>query len=165
MKRVYIIGIVGAGKTTLARDLAKRTGLPHHELDAIVHGDDRLHETGGKRIKRTEEERVERIRQINEAGGWIIEGTYRESCHCLLDLADTIIFLDPPLPVRLWRITLRYGKQRLGLEKALYKPSFHMFRMMFRWTRDFERSRKTFETMLARYGEKVQTITGPKELI
>ncbi len=33
--RVVVIGTSGAGKTTMAREIAVRFGLPHIELDAI----------------------------------------------------------------------------------------------------------------------------------
>ncbi|HWG11945.1 MAG TPA: hypothetical protein VG268_01600 [Streptosporangiaceae bacterium] len=35
MRRVVILGRGGAGKSTLARDLSGRTGLPVAELDAL----------------------------------------------------------------------------------------------------------------------------------
>ena len=37
-QRILIAGITGSGKTTLARRLAERRGLPHIELDALFHG-------------------------------------------------------------------------------------------------------------------------------
>ena len=41
MNRIVIIGCPGAGKSTFARKLAARTGLPLHYLDMIWHRADR----------------------------------------------------------------------------------------------------------------------------
>lgn len=35
MERILIIGSPGAGKSTLSRELARRTGLPVHHLDRL----------------------------------------------------------------------------------------------------------------------------------
>ena len=40
------------------------------------------------------------IRRLDAEGDWIVEGCYRESQKILFDLADQVIFLDPPLHVR-----------------------------------------------------------------
>ena len=43
MQRVMIIGCPGAGKSTFARALAEKTGLPLIHLDLIWHKPDRTH--------------------------------------------------------------------------------------------------------------------------
>ncbi|WP_440118986.1 shikimate kinase [Paenibacillus sp. QZ-Y1] len=115
MKKIFIIGIVASGKTTLAKQLSKHLQVPWYELDSIVHN-----QTENGRIKRTPQEQIKVIQVIDGQGQWIFEGTDRESYQCLYEMADTIIFLDPPLWKRRFRIVTRYLKQQAGLEKALY---------------------------------------------
>ncbi|MEJ8302739.1 AAA family ATPase [Saccharibacillus sacchari] len=149
-KKILIIGIVASGKTTLARRLSAQSGVCWYELDNIVHR--RTEEGDGKR---TSEEQMDLIRQIDRKGPWIMEGVHRSSYAELYDLADTVIFLDPPLWKRKIRIVRRFVKQKLGLESAHYTPDLKMLKAMFRWTNDFEHNRPQFEAQLARYGNKV----------
>jgi len=157
MNKIYVIGIVASGKTTLAKRLSKQLNISHYELDCIV-----WHKTDTERYKRTPEQQIAVINSIDSKGDWIIEGTYRESCHCLLDMADKIIFLDTPLWKRKYRILMRYIKQKLGIEKAHYKPNLEMLKSMYKWTRDFENSRSEFEMMLNQYEDKVTVIKSLK---
>lgn len=55
MRRVLVVGISGAGKSTPARALGRQLGLPFHELDA-------LHFTGpGWAVSRTFAEDTARV--------------------------------------------------------------------------------------------------------
>ena len=157
--KLLITGIVASGKSTLARQLSDRLGIAHYEGDCITWGF-----PGEERFKRTPDEQRARIDQINENADWIIEGTDRKSQRILYEYADRIIFLDTPLPVRLWRIVGRFVKQCLGLEKSHYKPDLKMLKMMFSWTIDFEKQRKSYETFLRQYDAKLLHIRWPKEL-
>lgn len=154
MSKIYIVGIVASGKTTLAKKLSNKMHIPYYELDCIVYV-----KTENGRYKRSPEEQVEEIKRIDSLGDWIIEGTYRQSCHCLLDMSDKIIFLDPPLLLRKSRIFTRFIKQQLHIESCHYKSNLHMLKMMYKWTNDFEKNRSQFEVMIGKYSSKLAVIT------
>jgi len=118
--------------------------------------------TENGRYKRTPEEQVQEIQRINDLGDWIIEGTYREACKCLLELADKLIFLDPPLWIRKKRILTRFIKQKLHIESCHYTSNFNMLKMMYKWTGDFENNRNQFEEMLKMYNYKLIKIINTK---
>lgn len=160
MRKIFIIGIVASGKTTLAKQLSKQLNIPWYELDSVVH-----HRTANGRNKRTSEEQQEAIREIDRSGDWIFEGVERASYRCLYEMADTIIVLDPPLWKRRYRILTRYVKQQLGIEKCHYKSDWKMLRMMYRWTREFEHSRDEFEVRLEPYQGKIVWIADARELV
>jgi adenylate kinase family enzyme len=159
MKKILILGIVASGKTTLAKEISQKINIPWYELDTIVH-----HETPHGRNKRTPDEQIAVIQDIDLHGAWIFEGTDRASYRCLWDMADTIIFLDTPLWKRKMRIFLRFIKQNLGIEKSHYTSDVQMLKMMYKWTRDFERNRVEFEKRLQPYHHKLIILTDNKKL-
>ncbi|WP_127536174.1 hypothetical protein [Paenibacillus illinoisensis] len=158
MKKIIILGIVASGKTTLAKEISQKINIPWYELDTIVH-----HETPHGRNKRTPDEQIAVIQDIDRHGAWIFEGTDRASYRCLWDMADTIIFLDTPLWKRKMRIFLRFIKQNLGIEKSHYTSDVQMLKMMYKWTRDFERNRVDFEKRLHPYHHKLIILTDNKK--
>ena len=141
--KILIIGSVGSGKSTFARKLGEILDIPVYEIDLIVHNDQ-------KNVKRTNNEQQAIIREIDKKKDWIIEGTLRKNLDNLLLKADKIIFLDIPVRVRKIRIFKRFIRQKLGIEKCNYKPSFKMLTNMYKWTRDFEGEKGKF---LERLGE------------
>jgi adenylate kinase family enzyme len=157
--KILIFGIVASGKTTLARKLSKELNIPYFEGDCIAWGF-----PNEKRYKRSNVEQESIIAKINENESWIIEGTYRESQRFVYDLADKVSFLDTPLYKRKLRIITRFVKQKIGLEKSNYKPTFEMLKHMFKWTKDFEKDRQTHESRLLNYKDKVIWIKSQKEL-
>jgi adenylate kinase family enzyme len=148
--KIFIVGSVGSGKSTLAQRLSLQRDLPWYELDCIVHV-----QTVEGRMKRTPDEQTRLIGEIDRQGPWIFEGVDRESYRCLYEMADTILFLDPPLWKRRLRIVKRYFKQQLGMEQSHYRSDLAMLRMMFKWTKDFERNRDMLEAKLNLHEHKV----------
>lgn len=98
-RRIWVLGPPGSGKTTLARQLADRLGLPHHELD------DLFWQPGWRKTDRAEF--LAAVARITGTDGWIVDGQY-ESAHPLLrEAADTLVWLDPPLRVAFPRVLRR----------------------------------------------------------
>ena len=156
--KILIIGPVASGKTTVAKKISEHTGIKHYEIDSIVHNDK-------NNIKRSENEQINIINQINKNGDWIIEGTLRKNLYILLDLADKVIYIDIPLRIRRRRIILRYLKQKLGIEKCNYIPNKEMLKNMFRWTNDYEKEKNKFERNLRKYKDKVEVFNESSENI
>lgn len=100
-KRIRILGTSGAGKTTLARQLAERLDVPHIELDA-------LHWNPGWQMA-DPEEFAQRIETATAGDAWVMDGNYTGSSVRAVPWyrVDTLIFLDYSLPVILRRVIVR----------------------------------------------------------
>ncbi|WP_445477343.1 AAA family ATPase [Lysinibacillus irui] len=133
-QRIHIIGSVGSGKTTLARELSNTYQIPYYELDNVVW----IRKKSGDSM-RTEQERMAYLQSIVQTESWIIEGIHQEEWVIQsFQQADCIIFLDTPYKIRIFRIIKRFVKQKIGIEKAHYQPTFSVFFKMFRWNKRFE---------------------------
>ena len=96
MKRIFITGNAGAGKSTLAHQVGKLLGFSVHSLDQIVW------QTGWRRTPLLEKEKqIEQL--IKSSNEWVIEGVSQT----VLEAADTIIFLDVPRHICLWQCAKR----------------------------------------------------------
>jgi adenylate kinase family enzyme len=134
VRKIHIIGSVGSGKTTLARNLSLKLNIPHYELDNVV-----WRRSKPSDIKRSDEERDQILSTIVQSDAWIIEGAhYNEWVFTSFNNADVIIFLDTDYSKRKYRIVKRFVLQILKIEKSNYKPSFQIFKNMFIWNDNFE---------------------------
>ncbi|BDH61828.1 DNA topology modulation protein FlaR [Lysinibacillus sp. PLM2] len=162
--RIHIIGSVGSGKTTLARTLSTKSKVQHYELDNVVWKRER---SGNeiRDIRRSDEERDEYLNNIVNLNVWIIEGVHHKWVTPSLDNADLIIFLDTKYSIRIVRIIRRFILQKLGIEKANYKPTFKMFKQMFRWNAYFENeSKQEILDILSQYNEKLIILSDNAEI-
>jgi len=99
MQRIMIVGQPGSGKSTLARDLGRKTGLP------VVHID-HIHWQPGW-IERPRDEKTRLCHEVEAREEWIFEGGHSATWRNRLARADMLIWLDLPLPLRLWRVVKR----------------------------------------------------------
>ena len=135
IKKIYLVGSVGSGKTTLGKVLATKLSLNFYEMDNIIF--ERL--PSGDR-KRSDEEVNNLVGHILEEDTWLIEGTcLRDIVQPIFNNSQIIIFLDIPYLVRVFRFSKRFLKQLLHIEEANYKPSLKMYFNMFKWNHSFEK--------------------------
>jgi len=99
MRRIAIVGTTGCGKSTLAEQLARTLSLPTIELDALYWMPD--WQPALPELFRF------RVEAATKADGWIIAGNYGQVRDLVWGRADTLIWLDFPLPLILWRLLRR----------------------------------------------------------
>lgn len=104
--------------------------IKYYEIDSIVH-DDTLHPLP---------QQLYLIHMINKNNDWIIEGVLRSDLDILLELADKIIYLEISSYIQRMRILTKFIKQKLKMEKANDKPTFHMLKNMYKWFNHFDKS-------------------------
>ena len=108
MRRVMIVGGSGSGKSTLARWLGDRTGLPVFHMDHI-------HWQPGW-VARPRDARRTMAEAVEAQDRWIFEGGFSNTYASRLARADTVIWLDLPVGLRLRRVLMRqlryWGKRR-----------------------------------------------------
>jgi len=105
VRRVLVVGTAGSGKTTVARQLARRLAVPHIELDELfwLPG----WESCDDDVFR---DRVEAA--IADIDGWVVCGNYRpQTVDITWPRADTVVWLDLPKPLIMRRIVVRTARR------------------------------------------------------
>jgi adenylate kinase family enzyme len=147
MRRVIVMGTAGSGKTTVAAALARRLAVPHVELDALAWGPD--WESTPPEVLR------ERVAAAVEAEAWVVDGNYSATRDLVWPRADTVVWLDPPRRVVMWRVITRtvrrivtrrvlWSGNRESLRTALSRDSI----VLWAWT-TYDRRHRDYPDQLA----------------
>ena len=118
MRKIYIIGPVGSGKTTFSKKLSEKYSIKRFELDKVAWDD----ENGN--IRRNDAEALRLFNEILKNDSWIIEDTGREKFKKGREKADTIYYIKLTRIRSYLRVTKRWLKQRLGKEDYNCPPTF-----------------------------------------
>jgi adenylate kinase family enzyme len=110
MKRILVVGVTGAGKSTLARAVGARLDVPFHEMDALYFAgpgwavNDKL---------------AEAVSRIAAGPRWIIDSIGCPEVRDLLwEQADTVLWLDYGKRVVLPRVLRRSLRRTLTRERV-----------------------------------------------
>ena len=85
-RRINVVGTTGSGKTTVARAIAQRLGLPHIELDALFWKPD-----WGQT---PDDEFLPTVDEATRGERWVLDGNYSRTRPIVWPRADTIVWLD-----------------------------------------------------------------------
>ena len=86
MERILIIGCGGAGKSTLARQLGEKTGLP------VVHLDKLYWRPGWQHVTREEFDKL--LDEVLAQEAWIMDGNFNNTIEKRIARCDTVIYMD-----------------------------------------------------------------------
>ena len=108
MKKVVVVGTSGAGKSSLASAIAAKLGAPYTELDSLrwnpgweMTPDDLF---------------LEKVAQTIQGDSWVVDGNYSVARPLTWVAADTVVWLDYPFYVVLWRLVKRSVARSLTKE-------------------------------------------------
>lgn len=103
MRRVVVVGPSGGGKTKLARWIEAEFDLPCTDLDDVFW-------RPGWRKAPPDEFRAD-VDRLTRKPRWVLAGNYSSARDLIWPRADTLLWLDLPLPLVLWRTTWRVFRQ------------------------------------------------------
>ena len=150
-KRIIIIGDAGRGKSTFARKLSEKTGIPHYSTDdfywkkrPFVAHEREVSETMAKE-KFAEDE-------------WIIEGTTQWLVKLGLDRADIIVHMYFKSIFAQWFYILKRHFQR---KEDPLASTLHLLKHVFykRYNLGYKKGAITHKEILAPYKNKVVKVT------
>lgn len=156
--RILVVGCCGAGKTTLALSLGRELSLPVFHLDQLWW------------CPGWEENSIEnfdwKLQEILQQKQWIIDGNYHRTLAERLKYADTVIFLDYPRRICLWRALKRifrfHGRTRADMTPGCpERLDWEFLRYIWHFPRDMS---PRIEVALAGYPGRVIRLRHPGEI-
>jgi adenylate kinase family enzyme len=107
-QRLALVGASGSGKTTLGRWAAQHLGLPFTDLDDVFW-------RPGWQKAPLDVFRAE-VDRLTSQPRWVLAGNYSSARDLIWPRADTLLWLDLPLALTLWRSSVRVWRQTRSRE-------------------------------------------------
>lgn len=159
MKRVLVVGCPASGKTTFARHLAEKTGLPLIHLDYYYHQ---------KKYNYHDDKEAwrKRVLSLVESDEWIIDGNYGSTFPERFEKADTVVFFDLPRRVvmyRLFKRRLQYVRRTRKDMPSDWREKIDWEFLRFVWRFNRDRRHKITDAIDANLGKQVVVFRTSRE--
>jgi adenylate kinase family enzyme len=155
-RRIIIIGDAGRGKSTLAKALSEKTGIPCHSTD------DYFYEIKFTK-PRDRQESIEEISKNYEKEEWIVEGTTRHLLEPGLAAADLIVYLKYDSIFYQWLVLFRrYMARKEESLKGVLQLMKHVFYK--RYGLGYKKGKMTHMELIAPYRDKVIELSSFKHI-
>ncbi len=152
MKKILIIGSGGSGKTTLAQRLGEKTGIKVIHLDTLY--------WKPNWVRTDNDDWDTTVTELIAGDEWIMDGNYSRSMKLRMPAADTVIFLDLPRAICLWRMCRRvmryYGKNRPDMAAGC-NEKFDLEFLLWIWNYP-NRTKPKVEALLKNFQDKIKVI-------
>ncbi len=137
MSRILVLGCSGTGKSTFARQVGERLGIPVIFMDTLF--------WNPGWIQADPVTFVDRVQAAHAGDHWVSEGNYiKSTLDSRYAAADQILWLDQPRALRVWRILKRtlgnLGRSRPGMVEGCVERINRDFLKFLKMTWDFDRS-------------------------
>jgi len=120
-RRILVAGVTGAGKSSLALRIAAALDIPYSEIDALYHGPNWTPRPTF----------LADVAGLASSESWVTEWQYRSARATLAAHADTLLWLDYPVRVTLYRLIRRTIKRRRTHQPLwagnVEPPLWHLF--------------------------------------
>ena len=163
MKKILIIGSGGAGKSTFARRLHKLTGIELMHLDKIY--------WKPNWVETSKDEWEDTIENLIKKDSWIMDGNYSGTLETRIAACDTVIFLELPRTICVWRAfrrSLFYQKDtRPDMAAGCAEKIDLEYLKFLKWIWDYPaRSKPKIETLLEKFQDtkKIIRLASTKEV-
>ena len=159
MDKIIVIGCGGAGKSTFSRKLSNKLDIPVYHLDKLFFY--------FFWIETPQKEFNKKIKEVISKDKWIIDGNYIKTIDIRAKDADTIIFINMPMYICLYRIFKRRfmyrGKSRPDMADGCPEGIDIEF---FKWVLSYNKKiRPEILKKLSLYKEKnIVVLNGRKEV-
>lgn len=152
MKKILVIGSGGAGKSTFAKRLGELLKIN------VIHLD-RLYWKPGW-VEPPKDEWAATVEEIINRDAWIMDGNYSGTLERRLAACDTVIFLDLPPHICIWRVFKRVMQYRHTTRPDMAEGCHERFSLQFLlWVWSYRRrSRPKIIRLLKGHENRVQII-------
>ncbi|MFD1335800.1 DNA topology modulation protein [Oceanobacillus iheyensis] len=135
MKKIVLIGCGGSGKSTLAKQLGKKLKINVYHLDALFWKPNWIG------VSKDEQRIIQK--DLVKRQEWIIDGNYGGTMEIRLNSADTIIFLDIPRIICVYRAFKRILKYKNKTRPDMGEGCEERFDLdFFRWIWNYPKAKK-----------------------